>query len=164
VCHIIPNIVLTIIGFHINTNNDKTKTVGRYVIIHQKSKCDHNNTKNITMKKSFNDFILLIISNLYDEFANVIPAINVHISIPNPARWNTLHKIKHRHIAKRNKYSCDSAIFSVIFGIRYFQAKNIHQPNHIIFKTNHQMTIIQLESHMFLKVASANNNNITIKS
>lgn len=45
--------------------------------------CDHSNTKNITMKKSLSDLILLLISNLYAELANVIPAIKAHISIPN---------------------------------------------------------------------------------
>ena len=52
----------------------------------EKFTCDPKSTKKITIKKSLNGLILLVISNLYDELAKVIHATNVPISIPNPSR------------------------------------------------------------------------------
>jgi len=74
------------IGLTIKTNQENTNNGVRtdHVVV-QKLTCDHNSTKNSTMKKSLNGLILLVISNLYEEFANVIPAINVPISIQNPS-------------------------------------------------------------------------------
>jgi hypothetical protein len=57
------------------------------------------------MKKSLSGLILLVISNLYDELANVIHATNVPISIQNPIRWNNAPRMKHRPIENKNKYS-----------------------------------------------------------
>ena len=74
------------IGLTTNTNPTKI-TNGRIVLaIFPKLTCDPSNTKNMTMKKSLSGLILLVISNLYAEFANVIHAIKVPISIPNPSR------------------------------------------------------------------------------
>jgi hypothetical protein len=47
---------------------------------------DHSNTKNMMIKKSLSGFTLLIISNLYADQANVIPAINAPISIEKPKK------------------------------------------------------------------------------
>jgi len=87
VCPRNPSVIIVIIGLPISTKSEKIITGSnnaRFVV--QKFTCDHNKTKNITMKKSLSGLILLVISNLYDEFASVIPAINVPISIPNPSR------------------------------------------------------------------------------
>ena len=81
------NTIIVIIGFTISTKRTSAKSgriIDRFIV--QKFTCDPSNTKKITMKKSLNGLILLVISNLYEEFANVIPAINVPISIPNPSR------------------------------------------------------------------------------
>ena len=87
VCLHIPKKIIVISGFMININNAHTNN-GRIFCICKfaKSTCDHNNTKNMTKKKSLSGLILLVISNLYAEFANVIPAIKAPISIPNPNR------------------------------------------------------------------------------
>lgn len=148
VCHINHNIVIVISGFMTRANTVSI-TAGKITSwICQKSIWDHNNTKNITIKKSLKDLILLIISNLYVEVAKVIHAIKVPISTLNQRRWNTVHKIKHRQIEKRNKYSCDSAILAVILGIKYLLIKN--RPHHkaINFKTNDHIIkpILQLHS------------------
>ena len=86
-CHKNHNTTIVIIGLIINTNVTKT-TNGSIIVplVVQKFTCDHSNTKKITMKKSLSGLILLVISNLYDELAKVIHAINVPISIPNPIR------------------------------------------------------------------------------
>lgn len=78
---------MVMIGFTISTKSTKISngsTIG--IVVAQKLTCDHSNTKKMTIKKSLNGLILLVISNLYDEFANVIHAINVPISIQNPSR------------------------------------------------------------------------------
>jgi len=87
VCPKNHNTTMVIIGFMINTNMMNINN-GRIIAIFvvQKFTCDHSNTKNITMKKSLSGLILLVISNLYDELAKVIPATNVPISIPNHNR------------------------------------------------------------------------------
>lgn len=75
------------IGLTIKTNPENINNGFRAdSVVSQKLTCDHNNTKNSTMKKSLSGLILLVISNLYEEFANVIHATNVPISIPNPNR------------------------------------------------------------------------------
>ena len=84
-CHKNHNTTMVMIGFIISTNATKMSNGSTIVLfVVQKFTCDHNNTKNITIKKSLSGLILLVISNLYDELANVIHAINVPISIPNP--------------------------------------------------------------------------------
>ena len=87
VCPRNQRVIMVIIGLPIRTKREKIITgiiSLRFVV--QKFTCDHSKTKNITIKKSLSGFILLVISNLYDEFAKVIPAISVPISIPNPSR------------------------------------------------------------------------------
>lgn len=75
------------IGLIINTKKIKiTNGTIIFIVVAQKLTCDPKSTKKITIKKSLSGFILLVISNLYDELANVIHAINVPISIPNPNR------------------------------------------------------------------------------
>ena len=87
ICHKNHNTIMVIIGLIINTNTTKMSNGNIIVLcVVQKFTCDPSNTKNITMKKSLSGLILLVISNLYDELANVIHAINVPISIPNPIR------------------------------------------------------------------------------
>jgi hypothetical protein len=87
VCQRNPSVIIVISGLPISTKTEKIITgIISVIFVVEKFTCDHNNTKNITIKKSLNGFILLVISNLYDEFAKVIPAINVPISIPNPSR------------------------------------------------------------------------------
>lgn len=90
----------------INTNTIKIRS-GRNIekFIIQKFTCDPSNTKKITIKKSLSGLILLVISNLYDEFAKVIHAINVPISIPNHNQWNNAPRMKHRPMENKNKYS-----------------------------------------------------------
>ena len=75
------------IGLIISTNTVKmiNGTIIDILVV-AKLTCDHKRTKKITIKKSFKGFILLVISNLYDEFAKVIPATNVPISIQNHNR------------------------------------------------------------------------------
>lgn len=86
-CHKNHNTTMVMIGFIINTNATKIPN-GSIIapLVVQKFTCDPSNTKKITIKKSLSGLILLVISNLYDELANVIHAINVPISIPNPIR------------------------------------------------------------------------------
>jgi hypothetical protein len=87
VCQRNPNIIIVMIGLMTNTkatNINNGTIIDMFVV--PKFTCDPSNTKNITIKKSLNGFILLVISNLYDEFAKVIHATNVPISIPNPSR------------------------------------------------------------------------------
>ena len=89
VCPRNPRVIIVMIGLPMSTKSEKIKTgiiSARFVV--QKFTCDHSKTKNITIKKSLSGFILLVISNLYDEFAKVIPAISVPISIPNPISFN----------------------------------------------------------------------------
>jgi len=78
---------MVIIGLMTKTNSAKIINGSNIdILVVQKFTCDHNKTKKITIKKSLSGFILLVISNLYDEFARLIHAINVPISIPNPSR------------------------------------------------------------------------------
>jgi hypothetical protein len=84
VCPRNPSTIIVIIGLIISTNTINTIsgiTIDKCVV--QKLTCDPSNTKNITIKKSLNGLILLVISNLYEEFAKLIHAISVPISIPN---------------------------------------------------------------------------------
>jgi hypothetical protein len=106
VCHKNHRTIMVIIGLIISTNTIKIMSgniIDMFVV--QKFTCDPSNTKKITIKKSLSGLILLVISNLYDELANVIHAINVPISIPNHNRWNTAPRMKHRPIENKNKYS-----------------------------------------------------------
>ena len=82
-----PSTIIVIIGFIIRTKTTKI-TSGTIIDIFVVAKftCDPSNTKKITIKKSLSGFILLVISNLYEELAKVIHAINVPISIPNHIR------------------------------------------------------------------------------
>ena len=59
------------------------------------------------MKKSFSTFILLVISNLYGEEANVIHANKAPISIKNPSNSKQVETRKHRPIENNSKNSCD---------------------------------------------------------
>lgn len=78
---------MVIIGFIISTNSTKISNgTSIEIFVVAKLTCDHNSTKNMTIKKSLSGLILLVISNLYDEFASVIHAISVPISIPNHNR------------------------------------------------------------------------------
>ena len=87
VCPRNPKITMVTIGLMTNTKAMKiTSGSSIDILVVQKFTCDPNNTKKITIKKSLNGFILLVISNLYDELAKVIHAINVPISIPNHIR------------------------------------------------------------------------------
>ena len=75
------------IGFTISTKITKINNGTNIdMVVVQKLTCDQSNTKKMTIKKSLNGLILLVISNLYDEFAKVIHAIKVPISIQNPSR------------------------------------------------------------------------------
>lgn len=87
VCPRNPRIIIVMIGFMISTKSAKiTNGSSIGVVVVQKLTCDPSSTKKMTMKKSLSGLILLVISNLYDELANVIHAINVPISMPNPIR------------------------------------------------------------------------------
>lgn len=87
VCQRNHNTTIVMIGFTISTNAAKINNgISVDIVVVQKLTCDPSKTKNMTIKKSLNGLILLVISNLYDEFANVIHAIKVPISIPNPSR------------------------------------------------------------------------------
>lgn len=84
VCPRNPSTIIVMIGLIISINTTNTMSgsiIDRCVV--QKFTCDPSKTKNITIKKSLNGLILLVISNLYDEFARVIHATSVPISIPN---------------------------------------------------------------------------------
>jgi hypothetical protein len=70
--------------------------------------------------------------------------------------------IKHRQIEKRNKYSCDSAILEIIFGIIYLLIKNKLHTKTINFIVNHINNIHMFQSHF--KEASPNRISITNKS
>jgi len=79
--------IMVIIGFTIRTNTANIANgISIGVVVVQKLICDHKSTKKMTMKKSLSGLILLVISNLYAELANVIHATNVPISIPKPIR------------------------------------------------------------------------------
>ena len=82
VCHINQSRIVIINGFQIRTNNEKI-IIWITLISEEIWIFDHNKTKKITRKKSFIGFILLVISNLYEELAKVTPAINAQISIQN---------------------------------------------------------------------------------
>jgi len=84
VCHISPNTSMVIIGFITSTNRIKHIISGIYWSAVPKFTPVPKSTKNITIKKSLNDFILLVISNLYEDVAKVIPATNAPISMPKP--------------------------------------------------------------------------------
>lgn len=87
VCPSNQSTIIVTIGLTIRTNPENINNGFKNdTVVSQKLTCDPNNTKKITIKKSLNGLILLVISNLYEEFAKVIPATNVPISIPNPSR------------------------------------------------------------------------------
>ena len=160
-----PRIIMVMMGFIINTNI--TKTISGSIMersIVAKFTCDPRSTKNNTMKKSLSGLILLVISNLYDEPANVTPATNVPISIPNPIRWNNAPKMKHRPMENRNKYSCDSAIFLVIIGIKYLLIPTRPTPNPITLAI--MLTIARADDHppIFFHVPIHRIKSITIRS
>ena len=83
VCHIRPKIIIVINGLIINMKSVKIRIIGINFPIQTKLICDPNSTKYITIKKSLNDLILLVISYLKLELDNRIPATNVPNSIPN---------------------------------------------------------------------------------
>lgn len=75
------------IGLMTSTNAENiSKGTNVDKLVSPKLTCEPNSTKKITIKKFLNGLILLVISNLYDEFAKVIHATNVPISIQNPNR------------------------------------------------------------------------------
>ncbi len=82
--------------------------------------CDHKNTKNTIIKKSLNGLILLLISYLYGNDANVSHAINAHISKENQISSIPAAKMRHRQIAKMSKNSVDFAIDQTKRGSTYF--------------------------------------------
>jgi len=87
VCQRNHNTTMVMIGFTISTNPAKINNGTNVdIVVVQKLTCDQSSTKKITIKKSLSGLILLVISNLYDEFAKVIHATNVPISIPNHNR------------------------------------------------------------------------------
>lgn len=87
VCPRNPRTIIVMIGLMTSTKSTKIRSgISVEIFVAQKFTCDPNSTKKMTMKKSLNGLILLVISNLYDELANVIHATNVPISIPNPSR------------------------------------------------------------------------------
>lgn len=83
VCPRNHSVIIITIGLIINTNTMNINSGREMLVIFQKLTCDQSSTKNIMIKKSLSGFILLVISNLYDEFARVIHATKVPISTPN---------------------------------------------------------------------------------
>ena len=65
ICQRNPRIIMVMMGFIINTNTTNIKS-GSIIVIFVVAKftCDPSSTKNITIKKSLNGLILLVISNL----------------------------------------------------------------------------------------------------
>jgi hypothetical protein len=116
------------------------------------------------MKKSLSDFILLFISNLYAELANVIHAISAQISIQNHNLKNKLQSIKHRQIENKNRNSLDFAIKSVSFGIIYLLSTYIHIHIPIILASKIPITSNHHWLHILFMAQSAVNNSITIIS
>ena len=87
VCPRNPSTIMVMIGLIINTKTINTKSgIIIDIFVVAKFTSDPRSTKKITIKKSLNGLILLVISNLYDELAKLIHAISVHISIPKPIR------------------------------------------------------------------------------
>jgi len=143
-----PMIAITIIGFQININNESNAIDRLYHHMLFSVICVPKRTKNITIKKSLRDFIFELISNLYGDKESVIPAINAHISMENQARWNTLAKSKHRHIANNSRNSWDFAICLMIFGKIYTHIATVHATsqnpftiiwNNIVDVSHHQL-------------------------
>jgi len=165
VCPRNPSTIIVMIGLTISTKTTKINSgtnIATFVVA--KFTCEPSRTKKITIKKSLSGFILLVISNLYDEFAKLIHAIRVHISIPKPIRWNNAQRIKHRPIENKNKYSWDSAIFLVIMGMKYLLTKYIPTANPITFAINPMITMVDDVCSMPLNVAIHKMSSITIKS
>ncbi len=153
------------IGFTIRTNTTKINNgINIDVVVVQKLTCDPSKTKNMTIKKSLNGLILLVISNLYDELAKVIHAIKVPISIQNPSRWNNAPRMKHRPIENKKRYSWDSAIFFVILGMKYLLIKYNPTANQITLAIKPTMIIMDGACSTLLNVAIHKINNITNKS
>lgn len=86
VCHKNPKIIIVMIGLMISTNMIHMTNGRTMALIFKKLTCDPSNTKKMIIKKSLSGLILLVISNLYDELANVIHAMSVPISMPNHSR------------------------------------------------------------------------------
>lgn len=87
VCPSNQKITMVMTGLMISTKAENiSKGTNIAELVSQKLTCEPNSTKKITIKKSLNGLILLVISNLYEEFAKVIHAINVPISIQNHSR------------------------------------------------------------------------------
>ena len=164
VCPRNPRIIMVMIGLMISTNPMKMTTGRAMFPICSKLTCDPSNTKNMTMKKSLNGLILLVISNLYDEFAKVIHAINVPISMPNPSRWNNAQRMKHRPIENKNRYSWDSAIFFVILGMKYLLRRYIPPTNPIALRISKTMILADCICSMLLNVAIPIMSSMTIRS
>ena len=113
------------------------------------------------MKKSFNTFILLVISNLYGDVASVIHANKAHISIQNHNISKHVATIKHRPIEKSSKNSWDSAIFFVIGGKKYFDEMYNPRTIQIIFINNNHVVCSILPHSSAENVAIIAINSIT---
>lgn len=111
---------ITINGFQIKTNSEKTIIGTRNESILPNESCDHKNTKNTIIKKSLNDLILLLISYLYGNDAKVNHAIKAPISNENQMSSMPAAKIRHRQTAKISKNSVDFAIDHTKRGSIYF--------------------------------------------
>lgn len=93
----------------IKTNRDNAIIVPQDAAILDRSSCDHNDTKNKTIKKSLNGLVLLAISNLYDKPDRLNQAINAQISNENPIPSINAADKRHRPIANTKRNSCDCA-------------------------------------------------------
>jgi hypothetical protein len=103
-CHINFRSHIVIVGFSMITKNNQAVTNHR-LIVQLNDRFDQRRTKYITMKKSLRTFILLVISNLYGDVANVIHANSAHISIQNHNISKQVATMKHRPIENNNKNS-----------------------------------------------------------
>lgn len=113
------------------------------------------------MKKSFSTFILLVISNLYGEEANVIHANKAPISIQNPSNSKQVETMKHRPIENNSKNSCDSAIIFVIGGSKYLVDITIPNRIQIILISRIHAVWMMLSHHNAENVATIDINSIT---
>jgi hypothetical protein len=113
------------------------------------------------MKKSFNTFILPVISNLYGDVARVIHANSAQISIQNPSISKQVATIKHRPMENNRRNSCDSAIIFVIGGNRYFADMNIQRATPVIFINSIHAVWMILSHQIAENVATIDINSIT---
>ena len=92
-------------------------------------------TKNITMKKSLNDFTLLAISKCSDELASAMPAKKPPISKEKPTlSTSATTRNAHAKLVK-NKSSWDLAILSKIKGRTFLPIQSISAKRSAPLKT-----------------------------